>query len=170
MGGKYGSKRHPGRVYITGLTTLLFFILSGCAVNPVGPSASNSAEAYIQQYLASLQELLEADKFQKALMLNRTFLNTHDKESSTINRRTAVDIRHAKNDRVLLHQIIKYRAQTDALSDRIRQDRRRQEKTEQTVKALKSRIKVLNTELTSLKDKNDQLEKQLERMKQIDLK
>ncbi|MCG8639185.1 MAG: hypothetical protein MI862_05590 [Desulfobacterales bacterium] len=166
MGGKHRVKRHQGLVYIAAIT-LILFSFSGCT--QISRSFNITADTQLQQELAAIEEMINNKDFQAASTANLAMLKKNQNSFKPGDTVTANYLIQARINQRLLAQTLSDQEQKASLFKRIQQDKDKQKRERQSVQAFKEEIHGLNKKIKTLEKEKSELEKQIERMKQIDL-
>lgn len=124
----------------------------------------------LKQHMTAYEKQISQDAFQEAADTNKVMLEILNAREPETTHSTATLIKQTRAAQILLDQIIADQSQKRILSEQIIKDKKQLNQKEQSIETLKTLIKSLNQNIQTLENQTSQLEKQIKRMKQIDLK
>ncbi|WDP89380.1 MAG: hypothetical protein HUN04_06435 [Desulfobacter sp.] len=169
MGRKCGSRRHPGFVYLACII-LTGTLVSGCALKATFKSAPSPDQMRLNRHLVDYETQIQDKAFQEAARTNSLMLKLVQSREGERSAAESQEIILLRTGRALLNQILSDQARKADLAARADKTTQLLTTEADAVKALETEIKRLKAAVRSLEQQNNGLEKQLERMKQIDLK
>jgi|GEM_PF-2968731 len=129
-----------------------------------------SEDIRLKQHLTNYENQIKQKAFKKAAVTNKEILKILTTQKPETTHWEVMSLKQARAAQALLNQILTDRTRERELAEQIRKTGIQLKQKEQSVESLKTLIKNLNQTIKTLENQTTQLEKQIERIKQIDLK
>jgi len=169
MGGKHPKRRHPGLLYLAGIT-LTAVLFSGCMMLEMFSPRQSPEDIRLALYITDYEKQIEKEAFKQAAITNKKVLETLRPTTPDTPHSKVIILQQSRAAQALLAQILTEQVLKKDLAEQMQKTKTQLKHKAQSVESLKTLIKNLNKTIQTHENQITQLEKQIERMKQIDLK